>query len=98
MRFLRRLLIILRLRKERLPIEELQEIELVYEFDGVEMSVTLHCTCQNPAIIAKIDDAYFPALPHFFCPHCDRVCEYKNCVDCRVYNKMTDARLATAEE
>lgn len=72
--------------------------EIVFEGEDFSISVRLFCSCQNPVSIELMDDDYEPALPHFICKHCDRVCEVPQCQICKVYSKMTDARLATTED
>lgn len=79
---------------------EYGEASVVVYYDnktGETYSVSLACTCQLPVIVLRMDDDYDPSLPHFECPHCDRVCGLKDCLICETYAKMLDARLLTDE-
>lgn len=66
---------------------------LYFDEKGLAYSVTLICSCQEPLQITEIDESFEPAIPHFECKHCDRVCKERNCKTCLVYSKMTDARI-----
>lgn len=79
---------------------EFGEASIIIYYDnktGETYSVSMSCTCDLPVRIIRMDDDYSPSLPHFECPHCDRVCTIPNCLLCKAYAKMLNARLLMEE-
>lgn len=64
---------------------------------GESYSVSIVCSCQSPLVILDVDDEYLPAITHFECNHCDRVCTLKQCQLCLIYSDMLKARILMEE-
>jgi hypothetical protein len=65
-------------------IEEKDLYTMVIEEDGIELEVTIVCGCELP--VNKITE------DSFYCQHCDRVCDYADCVLCKGLDEMFELR------
>lgn len=88
--FFRRLF--LRFKKSSEDDYKISSITYLDELGNFEMEVVLVCSCQDTVNIMSVDENYDPALPHFECLHCDRVCNVVKCKSCEVYSQMVNAR------
>ncbi len=57
--------------------EDLYRLEI--EEDGDLITVTFVCSCELPVVKAGEDS--------FYCQHCDRMCDFQNCIWCNSYNQ-----------
>lgn len=68
----------------RFRVEEKDLYRMDIEEDGVSISVTLVCSCELP--VNKI------LKENFYCQHCDRSCDYRDCAFCDGLDKIFELR------